>query len=112
MASRVIILPNIDTFWLGGAEVTPPRVHGAVLISAGDLSGCEWPSGKVSPYGAFQKMEPDEVIDNAVFVYRGDLDLRQAAAMSRAMFAYTLLQKGKMDDALVMAREGSGDRSR
>ncbi|MGB6193748.1 MAG: glycosyltransferase family 39 protein [Terracidiphilus sp.] len=100
-------LPNIDTFWLGGVEVAPPRVHGAVLISAGDLSGCEWPSGKVSPYGAFQKMEPDEVIDNAVFVYRGDLDLRQAAAMSRAMFAYTLLQKGKMDDALAMAREGA-----
>ncbi len=98
-------LPNIDTLWLGEAEVTPPKVNGAVLISAGDLSGCEWPSGKVSPYGAFQKMEPAEVIDDAVFVYRGDLDLRQAAALSRAMHAYTLLRQGKMDDALAMARE-------
>ncbi len=98
-------LPNIDTLWLGEAEVTPPKVNGAVLISAGDLSGCEWPSGKVSPYGAFQKMAPAEVIDDAVFVYRGDLDLRQAAALSRAMHAYTSLRQGKMDDALAMARE-------
>ncbi len=98
-------LPNIDTFWMGGADIVPPQINGAVLISAGDLSGCEWPSGKVSPYGAFQQMQPSEVIDHAVFVYRGNIDLKQAAAMSRAQNAYALLMKGKVDDALAMARE-------
>ncbi len=98
-------LPNIDTFWLGGADLAPAQLHGSVLISAGDLSGCEWPSGKVSPYGAFREMQPAEVIDHGVFVYRGDLNLKQAAAMSRAQNAYGLLIKGKVDDALGMARE-------
>jgi Dolichyl-phosphate-mannose-protein mannosyltransferase len=97
-------LPNIDTFWLGGADLAPAQLHGSVLISAGDLSGCEWPSGKVSPYGSFQEMAPTEVIDHAVFVYRGDIDLRKAAAMSRAQNAYALLMKGSMDEALAMAR--------
>ncbi|MGA2085421.1 MAG: glycosyltransferase family 39 protein, partial [Terracidiphilus sp.] len=36
-------LPNIDTLWLGGSDIVPPEIHGSVLISAGDLSGCEWP---------------------------------------------------------------------
>ncbi len=98
-------LPNIDAFWLGGVDVAPAHAKGSVLISAGDLSGCEWPSGKVSPYGAFQSMKPTEVIDHAVFVYHGDVDLKQAAAMSRAMTAYALLRKGDADGALTMARE-------
>jgi hypothetical protein len=34
-------LPNIDSFWLGGAEPVPATISGNVLISAGDLSGCE-----------------------------------------------------------------------
>src|ERR1700744_613501 len=50
-------------------------------------------------------MKPAEVIDHAIFVYRGNLDLNQAAAMSSAQNAYALLRKGKVDDALAMARE-------
>jgi tetratricopeptide (TPR) repeat protein len=98
-------LPTIDTFWLGGADVTPPVIHGNVLLSAGDLSGCEWPSGKVSAYGAFQSIKPAEAIDYSVFVYRGNFDMRQAAAMSRGMNVYALMQKGQMQEALTLARE-------
>ena len=98
-------LPTIDTFWLGGADVTPPVIHGNVLLSAGDLSGCEWPSGKVSAYGAFQSIKPAEAIDYGVFVYRGNFDMRQAAAMSRGMNVYALMQKGQMQEALTLARE-------
>jgi hypothetical protein len=98
-------LPSIDTFWMGGADIAPAQVNGSVLISAGDLSGCEWPSGRVSPYRAFLQMKPAEVIDHAIFVYRGNIDLKPAAAMSRAQNAYALFRKGKVDDALAMARE-------
>jgi 4-amino-4-deoxy-L-arabinose transferase-like glycosyltransferase len=98
-------LPNMDTFWLGGADIVPPQVNGSVLVSAGDLSGCEWPSEQVSPYNSFNSMQPAEVIDYAVFVYQGKIDLKRPAAMSRAQNAYALLIEGKVDDALAMARE-------
>ena len=98
-------LPNIDTFWLGGADIVPPVVNGSVLISAGDLSGCEWPSGRVSPYGAFQPLQPAESIDYGVFVYRGSFQINQAAALSRALNAYELLARGRPAEALTLARE-------
>jgi hypothetical protein len=42
-------LPTVDTLWLGGAGIVPPTIRGTVLLSAGDLSGCEWPSGSMNP---------------------------------------------------------------
>lgn len=100
-------LPNADTGWMGGADLIPPQVHGHVLLSAGDLSGCEWPSGKVSPYGSFQNRKPDEMIDQAVMVYSGTFDLHQAAALVRAQNAFQLLWKGNAAEALALAREGT-----
>lgn len=98
-------LPTLDTWWLGGSEVIPPVVHGAVLISAGDLSGCEWPSDLVNPYRPFQKMKPAEAIDYSVFVYRGDLHLEQAAALSRAEAIGPLLAQHQTQQALTLAQE-------
>ncbi len=98
-------LPTIDTFWMGGAEVTPAVVHGNVLLSAGDLSGCEWPSGTMNPYRSFQAREPDEMIDYGVMVFRGTFQMQQAAALSRAQNAYALLGKGQAAEALALARE-------
>ena len=98
-------LPTIDTFWMGGADVIPRQVHGYVLISAGDLSGCEWPSSKMSPYEAFQNRKPDELIDDAVMVYSGTFDLRQAAALARAENAFHSLWRGNATEALALARE-------
>ncbi len=77
-------LPNADTGWLGGADEIPPVVNGAVLISAGDLSGCEWPSASRNPYVAFQSMKPSEVIDYGVLVYQGRFDMRKASALAHA----------------------------
>jgi len=98
-------LPTIDTFWLGGSDIVPPNIHGTVLISAGDLSGCEWPSTGMNPYRAFQSLEPAESIDYGVLVYRGDFAVNQAAALSRAQHANQLLAAGKPDQALLLARE-------
>lgn len=98
-------LPNIDTFWLGGPEIAPPTISGNVLISAGDLSGCEWPSERMNPYRAFQSIQPAETIDYGVMIYRGSFDMRQAAALSRAIIAFQALWKGHAKDALEAARE-------
>jgi len=98
-------LPTIDTFWLGGSDIVPAEIHGTVLMSAGDLSGCEWPSGRMNPYRDFQTVHPAETIDYAVFVYRGNFKMNQAAALSRAQNAYQLLAAGKPQEALVLAKQ-------
>jgi hypothetical protein len=98
-------LPNADSGWLGGADPITPTVTGSVLISAGDLSGCEAPTGRVNPYVPFQSMKPAETIDYGVFVYRGTFDMRQAAALARAQNASQLLWKGDAAHALELARE-------
>jgi 4-amino-4-deoxy-L-arabinose transferase-like glycosyltransferase len=98
-------LPNLVTQWVGGADLIPPVVHGYVLISAGDLSGCEFPSGQLNPVRGFQSLRPDEVIDYGVFVYRGTFHMEQAAALSRAQRAGELLRAGKPEEALARARD-------
>jgi hypothetical protein len=98
-------LPTIDTFWLGGSDIVPPEIHGTLLISAGDLSGCEWPSATMNPYRNLQHLEPVESIDYGVLVYRGDFSVNQVAALSRAQHAMQLLAAGKPDQALPLARE-------
>lgn len=98
-------LPTIDTGWLGGSEIVPPTINGTVLISAGDLSGCEWPSSKLNPYQSFQSRRPDESIDEAVYVYRGTFDLAFAAAMSRAQQSHTLLRHHHPEEAFALAHE-------
>lgn len=98
-------LPNIDTFWLGGADVIPATISGDVFISAGDLSGCEWSSARQNPYTSFQSLKPDAMIDYGVMVYRGTFEVKQAATLSRVQNAYELLQKGKAPDALALVHE-------
>ncbi len=107
---RCHALPNADTGWLGqGQELVPPVVHGAVLISAGDLSGCEFPDERMNPYRGLQQVPPSEVIEDSVFVYRGKgaegVHLEQAAALSRVQMAKTLLGKNQTAKALALARE-------
>jgi hypothetical protein len=98
-------LPTLDTFWLGDADVIPATISGNVLISAGDLSGCEWPSAHMNPYGQFQSMRPAEMIDYGVMVYRGTFEVKQAAALSRAINAYHALWKGDAQGAHSLALE-------
>ncbi len=98
-------LPTVDTGWLGGAEMIPATIQGTVLISAGDWSGCEWPTGDVNPYRSFQALKPDEIIDHAVFVYRGRFDVHDAAGDARAQQSLVLLQAHDVPGALSLARE-------
>ena len=101
---RCHALPTIDTMWLGGWEIVPPEVHGAVLISAGDLSGCEWPSDLVNPYREFQQVHPADVIDDGVFVYQGDFPMTEAAALSRALAVSESLSERQPEQAVKLAQ--------
>jgi hypothetical protein len=98
-------MPTLDTLWLGGSDIIPPVINGNVLISAGDLSGCEWPSGRMNPYAIFEPLKPDEVIDYGVMVYRGSFQVNQAAALSRALRAWAISGEGRLPEALALARE-------
>ncbi|HLI76041.1 MAG TPA: phospholipid carrier-dependent glycosyltransferase [Acidobacteriaceae bacterium] len=98
-------LATIDTMWLNAADLNPPTVTGHVLISAGDLSGCEWPSGELNPYRGFQVMRPEESIDDGVFVYNGTFAMQDAAADARAQRSGALLQAHHPGDAMTLARE-------
>jgi len=101
------MLPTADTFWMGGAEHVPSKVTGNLLISAGDLSGCEWPSSGMNPYLELQAREPDAKIDNGVMVYRGTFDLHKAGALARAETAMRMGWVGKAADGLPLAREAA-----
>lgn len=98
-------LPTADANWLGGADNLPPIVEGTVLISAGDLSGCEWPTASLNPYEAFRRMKPDETIDDSVMIFRGRFDMHQAAALARAENALQASGDGNAAAALPLAQE-------
>ncbi len=98
-------LPTIDTDWLGGSDNVPPVVNGAVLISAGDLSGCEWAAASFNPYDAFRFIRPDETLDHAVFVYQGQFLMHRAAAVSLAENAQQAMRKGDASAALPLAQQ-------
>ena len=98
-------LPTLDMYWSGGAEKIPPVIDGTILLSAGDLSGCEWPASSLNPYDAFRGIKPTETIDHAVFVYRGRFDMHQAAALSRAELASQFVWHGDAASALPLAQE-------
>jgi Flp pilus assembly protein TadD len=53
----------------------------------------------------FRQMRPVETIDYSVMVYRGSFDMKQAAALSRAINAMHLMWKGDAKNALPLARE-------
>jgi len=83
----------------------PPVIDGTVILSAGDLSGCEWPEASLNPYDAFRRAKPAETIDHSVMIYRGRFDVAQAAAMSRAQIAAEAVAKGDAPRALALADE-------
>jgi Dolichyl-phosphate-mannose-protein mannosyltransferase/Tetratricopeptide repeat-like domain len=90
-----------------GGDLAPPMIHGSVLLSATEVNGGLWPAIQMDPYARFQRVRPDEEIDDGVLVYSGDIPIPEVAGLSRAYLAMDLLQEKKMTDALKMAEEGA-----
>ena len=116
---RPLIMPEIygvhcHTLPNGMAEIThfpllepvPPVVHGAVLVSATELSAGLWDSRELGPYLALQTRKPDEEIDHGILVYRGDIHMEAAAGTSRALMARSKLEAMHPQEALPLAEEG------
>lgn len=100
-------LPTLDTE-AGGIEPVPSHLEGTLLISAGDLSGCEWPSGDVNPYRFLQSQNPPkESLDHAIFIFHGPFDIPAVAALSRAQLSGQLLQNHQNEAAYNMALDAT-----
>lgn len=91
--------------------VIPPTVHGTILVSAVEASGLFWGNGVLNPYGELLKRRPDDMIGDAVLVFRGDVALPLASAEAHSSASSFLLRRGRLEEALGeanLAVAGSG----
>src|SRR5450432_2151238 len=98
-------LPTAHT----GGEIlptdVPETIHGNLLLSADDLEACDWPSDQLNVFERFRWMPMAEQIDHSVFVYHGDFDVHEAAALGAVQKANILLRKNRPEEALVAAEK-------
>ena len=102
---RCQVLPTGSGSWTGMPSMhfgSNPSVSGLVLVSDGVLEGADIP-GRTNPYASFSTQHPDEVIDRAVYVYRGNFRLGPAAALEHVEASSTLLTQGQGPEALAEA---------
>ena len=84
--------------------VIPETVHGTLLVSGTEASGIFTGPGPLNPYGELLQRTPDAMIGDCILVFRGDFHLPLAAADGHASAASTLLQAGKVQEALAEAQ--------
>jgi 4-amino-4-deoxy-L-arabinose transferase-like glycosyltransferase len=98
-------LPTAHT----GGEIlpvdVPETIHGYLLLSADDLEACDWPSDQLNVFERFRWMPMAEQIDHSVFVYHGDFDVHEAAALGAVQKSNILLGEHRPAEALVAAEK-------
>jgi 4-amino-4-deoxy-L-arabinose transferase-like glycosyltransferase len=97
-------LPTAHTGWEILPDV-PETIHGNLLLSADDLEACDWPSDQLNVFERFRWMPMTEQIDHSVFVFHGDFDVHEAAALAAVQKSKILLRQHKPADALVAAKQ-------
>jgi 4-amino-4-deoxy-L-arabinose transferase-like glycosyltransferase len=83
----------------------PETIHGNLLLSADDLEACDWPSDQLNVFERFRWMPMAEQIDHSVFVYHGDFDVPEAAALGAVQKSRILLRENRLREALVVAKK-------
>src|SRR5665213_1860878 len=83
----------------------PETIHGNLLLSADDLEACDWPSDQLNVFERFRWMPMAEQIDHSVFVYHGDFDVHEAAALGAVQKSKILLREKRPAEALVAAKQ-------
>ena len=96
-------LPTAHTGWEILPDV-PETIHGNLLLSADDLEACDWPSDQLNVFERFRWMPMADQIDHSVFVYRGDLNVHEAAALAAVQKSAILLRERKPTEALIAAK--------
>ena len=98
-------LPTAHT----GGEVlpvaVPETIHGNLLLSADDLEACDWPSDQLNVFQRFRWMPMAEQIDHSVFVYRGDFNVHEAAALAAVQKSQIMLSQKRPAEALDAAEK-------
>jgi hypothetical protein len=98
-------LPTAHTEWETLPTDVPETIHGNILLSADDLEACDWPSDQLNVFERFRWMPMAEQIDHSVFVYHGDFDVHEAAALGAVQKSNILLGENKPEQALTAAKE-------
>jgi 4-amino-4-deoxy-L-arabinose transferase-like glycosyltransferase len=98
------LLPTAHTGWEILPVDVPQTIHGYLLLSADDLEACDWPSDQLNVFERFRWMPMTEQIDHSVFVYHGDFDVHEAAALAAVQKSKILLRQKKPAEALVAAK--------
>jgi 4-amino-4-deoxy-L-arabinose transferase-like glycosyltransferase len=97
-------LPTAHTGWEMLPVDVPETIHGNILLSADDLEACDWPSDQLNVFERFRWMRIAEQIDHSVFVYRGDFDVHEAAALGAVQKSGIMLRENRPAEALVAAK--------
>jgi 4-amino-4-deoxy-L-arabinose transferase-like glycosyltransferase len=97
-------LPTPDTGFMGPPTDAPEVIRGNLLVSANDLEACESPSVRLNPYRRLRSIPIAAQIDHGVFVYRGEFQLPEVAALSATQRAQFLLRENKAAEALRAAQ--------
>src|ERR1700689_3960796 len=98
-------LPTAQTEWEFLPVEVPETIHGNILLSADDLEACDWPSDQLNVFERFRWMPMAEQIDHSVFVYHGDFDVHEAAALGAIQKSNILLRKHRPAEALDAAEK-------
>jgi len=97
-------LPTAHTGWEILPVDVPETIHGYLLLSADDLEACDWPSDQLNVFERFRWMPMAEQIDHSVFVFHGDFDVHEAAALAAVQKSNILLRQKRPAEALVAAQ--------
>jgi hypothetical protein len=90
-----------------GPKSVPATIIGTVFLTSTDRDGLMWGPGTLNPYAVFRDREPDDVIGNAVLVYRGTFDVPLLAAQADAVEANNLLRQRRTAEALALAQRAA-----
>ncbi len=92
-------------WWFNLPMEVPSHINGTVLISESDLDGVESGDGAINPYADFQKLKPVTILQDGIYVYRGDFAVPLASAWVDVRHSADFVQKGDLQHALTLAQE-------
>ena len=100
---RCTELPTIDTASVGIMD-SPQNFSGTLLISSADVNGFESGTKVRNPYQSLMGREPEELIDDGIFVYHGTFSFPDAVAYAPTQRSTDALKANDTTGAIKEAR--------
>jgi len=89
----------------GEIHEVPEQIHGPVFISSEEPAGSFWGPDEFNPFYSFASLQPSHVIAGEILEFDGTFDVKKIAAVSHFSQVSSLLQSGRMDDAIAEGKE-------